>query len=595
MNAIVVMTTQKENTIMNRTHTNGELTAANAGQKVVLLGWVARRRNLGSLVFIDLRDRTGITQCVFDETVNQLVKDVRNEYILEITGTVELRKDANIKMATGQIEVKAESIVIVNTAELTPMMIQDDTDALEETRLKYRYLDLRRPLMQDRLIKRAAIVKTMRNYLDDNGFIDIETPMLTKSTPEGSREYLVPSRVHAGEFYALAQSPQIFKQMLMIAGLERYYQIARCFRDEDLRADRQLDFTQVDIEASFLSEAEFQLIIEKMVIKVMKEVLGRDQKPNFLKLPFADAMNRFGSDKPDIRYGLELRDITDLFKETEFAVFANALSLPDGSLKALVVADGAHFTRKETDALTEVAKKNGTKGLVVLKVTDGKLEGGAVKFFSGSQQEALISRLSAQNHSLILVTADRWESACNALGAVRTALRDKLQLVSKDDFAYLWVVDFPLLEYNYEDERFYARHHPFTRPKEEQIHLLDTDPGKVLASAYDLVLNGFEVAGGSLRIYDQKVQEKMFEIIGFTQEQIRERFGFFVDAFKYGTPPHGGIAFGLDRFAMVLTASDSIRDVIAFPKNASARCPLTEAPAKVDQKQLDELHIAIVK
>jgi len=580
---------------MNRTHTNGELTAANAGQKVVLLGWVARRRNLGSLVFIDLRDRTGITQCVFDETVNQLVKDVRNEYILEITGTVELRKDANIKMATGQIEVKAESIVIVNTAELTPMMIQDDTDALEETRLKYRYLDLRRPLMQDRLIKRAAIVKTMRNYLDDNGFIDIETPMLTKSTPEGSREYLVPSRVHAGEFYALAQSPQIFKQMLMIAGLERYYQIARCFRDEDLRADRQLDFTQVDIEASFLSEVEFQLIIEKMVIKVMKEVLGRDQKPNFLKLPFADAMNRFGSDKPDIRYGLELKDITDLFKETEFAVFANALSLPDGSLKALVVADGAHFTRKETDALTEVAKKNGTKGLVVLKVTDGKLEGGAVKFFSGSQQEALISRLSAQNHSLILVTADRWESACNALGAVRTALRDKLQLVSKNDFAYLWVVDFPLLEYNYEDERFYARHHPFTRPKEEQIHLLDTDPGKVLASAYDLVLNGFEVAGGSLRIYDQKVQEKMFEIIGFTQEQIRERFGFFVDAFKYGTPPHGGIAFGLDRFAMVLTASDSIRDVIAFPKNASARCPLTEAPAKVDQKQLDELHIAIVK
>jgi len=595
MNAIVAMTTQKENTIMNRTHTNGELTAANVTQKVVLLGWVARRRNLGSLVFIDLRDRTGITQCVFDETVNQLVKDVRNEYILEITGTVELRKDPNIKMATGQIEVKAESIVIVNTAELTPMMIQDDTDALEETRLKYRYLDLRRPIMQDRLIKRAAIVKTMRNYLDDNGFIDIETPMLTKSTPEGSREYLVPSRVHAGEFYALAQSPQIFKQMLMIAGLERYYQIARCFRDEDLRADRQLDFTQVDIEASFLSEDEFQLIIEKMVTKVMKEVLGRDQKPNFLKLPFADAMNRFGSDKPDIRYGLELKDITDLFKETEFAVFANALSLPDGSLKALVVADGAHFTRKETDALTEVAKKNGTKGLVVLKVTDGKLEGGAVKFFSESQQEALISRLNAQNHSLILVTADRWESACNALGAVRTALRDKLQLVSKDDFAFLWVVDFPLLEYNYEDERFYARHHPFTRPKEEQLHLLDTDPGKVLASAYDLVLNGFEVAGGSLRIYDQKVQEKMFEIIGFTQEQIRERFGFFVDAFKYGTPPHGGIAFGLDRFAMVLTASDSIRDVIALPKNASARCPLTEAPAKVDQKQLDELHIAIVK
>ena len=580
---------------MNRTHTNGELRPIHEGQMVTLLGWVARRRNLGSLVFIDLRDRTGITQLVFDETKEYLVRDVRNEYILEITGKVALRRDPNPKLPTGSIEVLTDTITIVNTAEVPPIMIQDDTDALEDTRMKYRYLDLRRPIMQKRLMQRAAIVKSIRNFLDDNGFVDIETPMLTKSTPEGSREYLVPSRVHAGEFYALAQSPQIFKQMLMIGGLERYYQIARCFRDEDLRADRQLDFTQVDIETSFLSEAEFLLIMEEMVVKVMREVLGLDITSGFLKLPFNDALNRFGSDKPDIRFGLELQDVSDVFTQTSFAVFNHALSLKQGSLKAIVLENGASFTRKETDALTEVAKKNGVKGLVVLKVVNHLIEGSAAKFFTPEESDALIIKLNAPENSLILITADAWEKACVALGAVRMALRDKLNLVKKDDFAYLWVVDFPLFEYIEEEQKFVARHHPFTRPKEHQTHLLDSDLAAVQACAYDLVLNGFEVAGGSLRIYDQKVQEKMFELIGFTKEQIKERFGFFVNAFKYGTPPHGGIAFGLDRFAMVLTQSDSIRDVIAFPKNASARCPLTEAPSAIEAKQLDELHIKIVK
>jgi aspartyl-tRNA synthetase len=586
---------KKEGIIMHRTHTNGELRPLHEGSTVTLLGWVARRRNLGSLVFIDLRDRTGITQLVFDETKENLVRDVRNEYILEVTGQVALRKDPNPKLPTGAIEILAQTVTVVNTAEVPPIMIQDDTDALEDTRMKYRYLDLRRPVMQKRLIQRAAVVKTMRNFLDENGFIDIETPMLTKSTPEGSREYLVPSRVHAGEFYALAQSPQIFKQLLMVAGLERYYQIARCFRDEDLRADRQLDFTQVDIETSFLNEAEFQLIIEEMVVKVMREVLGKEISTGFLKLSFNDALNRFGSDKPDIRFGLELQDVSDVFAQTSFPVFSNALSLRQGTLKAIVLENGATFTRKETDALTDVAKKNGVKGLVVLKVLDHVLEGPAAKFFTPVESSALISKLNAPDQSLILITADTWEKACNGLGAVRLALRDKLNLIRKDEFAYLWVVDFPLFEYIEEEQKFVARHHPFTRPKEDQVHLLDTDPAAVHACAYDLVLNGFEIAGGSLRIYDQKIQEKMFAMIGFTQEQIKERFGFFVDAFKYGTPPHGGIAFGLDRYAMVLTQSDSIRDVIAFPKNASARCPLTEAPSAVDAKQLDELHIKIVK
>jgi aspartyl-tRNA synthetase len=578
---------------MNRTHHNNELNKSHIGQKVSLLGWVAKRRNFGAMVFIDLRDRNGITQIVIDETLADSVKEIRNEYLLEVSGEVLIRKDANLKLATGEIEVKASKVVIINSAELTPMIIADETDALEDTRLKYRYLDLRRPLMQKRLIQRAKIVQTMRNVLDEAGFIDIETPMLTKSTPEGSREYLVPSRVHTGQFYALAQSPQIFKQMLMVAGFERYYQVARCFRDEDLRADRQLDFTQVDIEASFLNEVEFRAIIEEMVATVMDKVLGLKLDLPLMTMSYADAMGFYGSDKPDLRFGLKLHEVKDIFAQSSFAVFQNALSFKDGVIKALVLENGSVMTRKETDELTEVAKKNGAKGLVVLKYQNNALEGSVVKFLSPEENKGLCEVLSLKEGDLILITADKFEKACNALGAVRLALRDKLGLAMKDDFKYLWVVDFPLFEYNEEEDRYVAKHHPFTRPKEEDLHLLKSDPGSVHACAYDLVLNGFEVAGGSMRIYDQEVQKMMFEIIGFTKEQIESRFGFFIDAFQYGTPPHGGIAFGLDRFAMVLTQSDSIRDVIAFPKNASARCPLTDAPTAVDAKQLDELHLAI--
>lgn len=580
---------------MNRTHHCGELTPKNLNQTVTLIGWVSKRRNFGSIVFIDLRDREGITQCVFDESLSESIKDIRNEYILEIKGEVILRKDANPKLSTGEIEVKVLSFSVINQAELTPMIIHDETDALEDTRLKYRYLDLRRPVMQKKLIQRAKIVRTMRNFLDDNGFIDVETPMLTKSTPEGSREYLVPSRVHEGEFYALAQSPQIFKQLLMVAGFERYYQVARCFRDEDLRADRQLDFTQIDIETSFLDENEFHEIMESMTKDVMKKVLGLDIQTPFLKLKYRDAMDFYGSDKPDNRFGLKLNELKSVFAQSEFQVFKSALDFKDGSIKGLVLENGAHFTRKETDALTDVAKKNGVKGLVVLKFVNGVLDGSAVKFFSETEILDLIKVLNLKDNDLILITADHWEKAANALGSVRLALRDKLNLTSKSDFSYLWVVDFPMFEFDEDSQKYLAKHHPFTRPKTNDIKYLKENPAEIMAHAYDLVLNGYEIAGGSLRIYDQAMQKAMFEMIGFTDQQIDERFGFFVDAFKYGTPPHGGIAFGLDRFAMVLTESDSLREVIAFPKNASARCPLTNAPSPVDEKQLNELHILLDK
>lgn len=578
---------------MYKTHHNNALNASHVGQIVRLTGWVAKRRNFGALVFIDLRDREGITQIVINETLADSVKDVRSEYLLNVEGEVAIRKDPNPKLPTGQIEVIASAIVILNTSDQTPLLIQDDTDALEDTRMKFRYLDLRRPVMQQRLMQRAKIVRTMRNFLDDQGFIDIETPMLTKSTPEGSREYLVPSRVHPGQFYALAQSPQIFKQLLMVAGFERYYQVARCFRDEDLRADRQLDFTQVDIETSFMDEEEFRALMEAMVFEVMTTVLKREVTLPFKTVSFHEAMHVYGSDKPDTRFALPLQDVSAVFAQSVFAPFQSALAHSDGLIKALVYPGGAAMSRKETDALTEVAKKNGAKGLVVVKVINGTLEGSAVKFFSPEEISGLMTTLSLKDQDLVLMTADRFEKACNALGAVRLALRDQFKLADPEAFNFLWVVDFPLFEYDEDNQRFVARHHPFTRPKAEHVHLLRTDPSKVFACAYDLVLNGYEVAGGSMRIYDQSVQQTMFEVIGFTKEQISQRFGFFIDAFKYGTPPHGGIAFGLDRFAMVLTQSDSIRDVIAFPKNASARCPLTDAPTPVDAKQTDELHLQI--
>ena len=577
---------------MHRTIENGKLRIEHVGQEVKLIGWVAKRRNLGSLVFIDLSDRTGIVQVVFDETLSDAVKDVRSEYILEVDGVVEERQAKNEKIATGEIEVKAKSVTIINRAETTPFMISDELDTLEDTRLKYRYLDLRRPVMQEKLIMRSKIGGVIRRFLEDNGFIEVETPILTASTPEGARDFLVPSRVHPGSFYALPQSPQLFKQLLMISGFERYYQFARCFRDEDLRADRQTDFTQVDMEMSFMSEEEIEELMEEMMAKVMKDVKGIDIPRPFKKMTYKDAMNTYGSDKPDIRFGLELQDVTDVFRNSEFAVFKNALAIRQSAIKALVVKEKAAATRKETDKYTDLAKKYGAKGLVVVKYLNGALEGSVTKYFTEEEKAALVAALNLKEDALIMMTADYWIKAATALGALRVAIGKELNLYDPHTFAYLWVVDFPMFEYD-EDGNLTPTHHPFTRPKDEDIPLLDTDPINARAYAYDMVLNGFELGGGSLRIYDGAMQEKMFEIIGLTEEDIQRRFGWFVDAFKYGTPPHGGLAFGFDRIAMLLTESDSIRDVIAFPKNASAVCPLTNAPTPVEEKQLKELSIQI--
>ena len=579
---------------MNRTHHNGDLRLENVNEHVELVGWVAKKRNFGQLVFIDLRDRSGICQLVFDESMSEALKDVRNEYVLSVSGTVLQRKDANPDLKTGEIEVKVEKFEIINKAKTTPLIIADETDALEDTRLQYRYLDLRRPVMQNKLIMRHKITRSMREYLDNNDFIEIETPMLGKSTPEGARDYLVPSRVHPGSFYALPQSPQLYKQLLMIAGFERYYQFARCFRDEDLRADRQTDFTQVDIETSFLSEVEIQTMMEEMMVKLMKEVKGIDIQAPFLRLSYEEAMNRYGSDKPDNRFGYELQDITEIFKNSEFKVFKDCID-NGGVIKTIVIDNFSSITRKEIDKYTELSKKNGAKGLVVLKAQDNELTGSARKFLSEDEVKALYDTLSLKDKDVLFIVSDQWTKTCNVLGALRNEIGYKLGLKKKDEFSFLWVTDFPMFEWSEEQQRYVACHHPFTQPKEEDIPLLDTDIAKVKANAYDIILNGYELGGGSLRIYDNDLQEKIFEILGMSEEEIRNKFGFFIDAFQYGTPPHGGLAFGLDRIAMILSESDSIRDVIAFPKNANAKCPMSKAPTPVDPAQLEELHIEIKK
>ncbi len=579
---------------MNRTHHNGDLRLENVNEHVELVGWVAKKRNFGQLVFIDLRDRSGICQLVFDESMSEALKDIRNEYVLSVSGTVLQRKDANPDLKTGEIEVKVEKFEIINKAKTTPLIIADETDALEDTRLQYRYLDLRRPVMQNKLIMRHKITRSMREYLDNNDFIEIETPMLGKSTPEGARDYLVPSRVHPGSFYALPQSPQLYKQLLMIAGFERYYQFARCFRDEDLRADRQTDFTQVDIETSFLSEVEIQTMMEEMMVKLMKEVKGIDIQAPFLRLSYEEAMNRYGSDKPDNRFGYELQDITEIFKNSEFKVFKDCID-NGGVIKTIVIDNFSSITRKEIDKYTELAKKNGAKGLVVLKAQDNELTGSARKFLSEDEVKALYDTLSLKDKDVLFIVSDQWTKTCNVLGALRNEIGYKLGLKKKDEFSFLWVTDFPMFEWSEEQQRYVACHHPFTQPKEEDIPLLDTDIAKVKANAYDIILNGYELGGGSLRIYDNDLQEKIFEILGMSEEEIHNKFGFFIDAFQYGTPPHGGLAFGLDRIAMILSESDSIRDVIAFPKNANAKCPMSKAPTPVDPAQLEELHIEIKK
>ena len=577
---------------MERTHYNGELRLEHVGQEVSLIGWVAKKRNFGQLNFIDLRDRTGICQLLFNEQFSEQIKPVRNEYLLHVHGKVIERKDKNPDLATGEIEIEVSSFEIVNTAKTTPLIIADETDALEDTRLEYRYLDLRRPVMQKKLMMRHQITRSLRDFLDHHGFIEIETPMLGKSTPEGARDYLVPSRVHPGSFYALPQSPQLYKQLLMISGFERYYQFARCFRDEDLRADRQTDFTQVDIETSFLSEDEIISMMEEMMVKLMKEVKGIDVQAPFLRLTYHEAMNRYGSDKPDNRFGMELQELTALFENTEFQVFRSVIDA-NGSIKGIVVPDFAHISRKQIDAFTALAKKNGAKGLVVLKALDSDLTGSARKFLKDEEVKALYEHLQLKENDCLFIVSDQWLRTCTVLGALRNEIGSQLGLKHKDEFSFLWVTEFPMFEYSEELGRYLASHHPFTQPMQEDIPLLDTDVEKVRANAYDIVLNGYELGGGSLRIYDNHLQEKIFELLGFTEQQIKDKFGFFIDAFQYGTPPHGGLAFGLDRIAMILSESDSIRDVIAFPKNANAKCPMSKAPTPVDQAQLDELHIVI--
>ncbi|MEE1354681.1 MAG: aspartate--tRNA ligase [Absicoccus porci] len=580
---------------MLRTIENGKLRLEHVGQSVELVGWVAKKRNFGQLVFIDLRDRTGICQLVFDESFSEKTKSIRNEYVLHVKGTVNQRKDANPDLATGEVEVLVTELEIINTAKTTPLIIADETDALEDTRMQYRYLDLRRPIMQKRLMMRHAITRSMRDYLDHQDFIEIETPMLGKSTPEGARDYLVPSRVHPGQFYALPQSPQLYKQLLMISGFERYYQFARCFRDEDLRADRQTDFTQVDIETSFLSEVEIQTMMEEMMVKLMKEVKGIDIQVPFPRLTYEQAMNHFGSDKPDNRFGMELQDITDIFTNSSFKVFQNVIE-SKGSIKAIVVPDFAQgLSRKKQDAYTNYAKKNGAKGLVILKADEKDLTGSARKFLSDEEVQNLFERLELKANDAVFIVSDTWLKTCTALGALRNQIGSQLGLKKKNEFSFLWVIDFPMFEWSEEEQRYQACHHPFTQPKAEDIPLLDTDLSKVKANAYDIILNGYELGGGSLRIHDNQLQKKIFEILGLSDEEIRNKFGFFIDAFQYGTPPHGGLAFGLDRIAMILSESDSIRDVIAFPKNASASDPMSKAPSNVDPKQLEELHIEITK
>lgn len=581
---------------MNRTHNNGELRISDVGKTVELKGWVAKKRNLGALVFIDLRDRYGITQIVLNESMEEISREIKNEYVLHVVGKVIERSSKNPNLPTGDIEIKVTSIDIINTAKVTPIYTTDETDASDDARMQYRYLDLRRPVMQEKLITRHKITRSIRNFLDEHDFIDIETPYLNRSTPEGARDFLVPSRVHNGSFYALPQSPQLFKQLLMVAGFERYYQIARCFRDEDLRIDRQPEFTQIDVEMSFMTTDEIITLGEQMIAQVMKDVKGIEISLPLPRMTWHEAMEKYGIDKPDIRFGLELVNLNETVKDVDFMVFKSALEA-NGYVKGINVKGQANnFSRKAIDKLTDIVKTYKAKGLAWLKVKNGKGEGPIAKFFNDEQMERLLTAMAANDDDLLLFVSDvKYDVVCSSLAALRNHLGKELKLYDPNEFAYLWVVDFPMFEFDDETNRYYAVHHPFTRPKEEDIDKIENDPAHCLADAYDIVLNGFELGGGSQRIYEQDLQERAFKALGFTQERIESQFGWFVEAFQYGTPPHGGFALGLDRLAMILTGSENIREVIAFPKNASAVCPMSKAPSVVDQEQLDELKIAVIE
>ena len=576
---------------MERTHHNGNLSIKNVNEHVCLVGWVAKRRNLGSLVFMDLRDRSGIVQLVFDETIEEQVKDVRNEYVLQVEGVVLERKDKNPKLATGEIEVKVEKVKIINSSLTTPIIVADETDALEDTRLKYRYLDLRRPILQKNLMLRHKICMITRNFLSEQGFIEVETPILCKSTPEGARDYLVPSRMFNGKFYALPQSPQIYKQLLMVAGMEKYFQIARCFRDEDLRADRQPEFTQIDIEMSFIEEEDIFNLVESLMNEIFKGVKGISLD-KFVRMTYNECMAKYGSDKPDLRFDMPIQNVSNLFTNTEFAIFKDCLN-NDGQINCLVVKNAADkFSRKDLDKLQEFVKVYKAKALAFLKY-NGEFSGSINKVLSDEEKNALLNTLNISDNDMILFIADKAKVSLTSLGALRVKLGKDLNLIDNEAYKFLWVTNFPMFEYSEEENRYVAAHHPFTSPNPEDVDKLLTDKANCYSRAYDLVLNGYELLSGSIRIHDQQLQEKVFEAIGMTMEEANEKFGFFLEAFKYGTPPHGGVGIGLERLTMILAGTENIRDVVAFPKTASAYDLMSEAPNVVDDKQLDELGIKI--
>ena len=581
---------------MRRTTYAGLVDEKYLDQEVCLKGWVQKRRNLGNLIFIDLRDIEGIVQLVFSQEFNpealKVAEQLRSEYVIEVKGKVVARgeKAINPNMRTGKVEVEVSDIEILNKAKTTPFDIADDINASDDLRLQYRYLDLRRPEMQKALMIRNRITQTVHSYLDENHFLDIETPYLTRSTPEGARDYLVPSRVYPGHFYALPQSPQLFKQLLMGAGYDRYYQIARCFRDEDLRGDRQPEFTQIDIETSFMSAEEIQEMTEGLLKRVMKETLDVDIKTPIQRITWNEAMDRFGSDKPDIRFGMELKDMSGSVQNAGFKVFDMTLE-NGGQVKAITVPGGADkYSRKQIEEKQEYIKRFGAKGLAWVKVTDDGLTGPIAKFFT-ERAEDIKAAAEAKSGDLILFVASNRKVVADSLGYLRVAIAKEMDMINKDEFAFIWVVDWPLFEYSEEFNRYIAAHHPFTMPNEEDLDLLETDPHKCHAQSYDIVLNGYELGGGSIRIHRRDIQEAMFKALGFTKEKAEEQFGWFMDALDFGFPPHGGLALGLDRFAMLLAGKDNIREVIAFPKNSKASEPLTHAPSTVAPKQLDELYL----
>ena len=584
---------------LHRTHRCTEVSSKNVNETVTVMGWVQKSRNKGGIIFVDLRDRSGILQVIFEEDKCgsesfAKAEKLRSEYVVAITGEVALRAGGiNKNLATGDIEIIAKDIRILSEAETPPFPIEENSKTKEEVRLKYRTLDLRRPDLQRNLILRSKVVSIIRNFLAEEGFLEIETPILNKSTPEGARDYLVPSRVHPGSFYALPQSPQIFKQLLMAAGYDRYYQVAKCFRDEDLRADRQPEFTQIDMELSFVDIEDVLDVNERLLARVFKEAIGVDVPLPLQRMTWGEAMERFGSDKPDIRFGMEVVNVTDVVKDCDFVVFKGAIE-NGGSVRGINVKGQGAMPRKKIDALVDFAKGYGAKGLAYIAIhEDGSIKSSFAKFMKDEEMDALVKAMDGQPGDLLLFAADRDKIVFSVLGALRCELADQLELVSKDDYRFLWVTEFPVFEWSDEENRYMAMHHPFTMPMEEDLDLLDTDMGKARAKAYDIVLNGVELGGGSVRIHQDDIQEKMFKLLGISEEDAHDRFGFLLTAFKYGVPPHAGLAFGLDRMIMLMTGADSIRDVIAFPKVKDASCLMSNAPDKVDAKQLEELCIKV--